>query len=195
MESGLTAKLAYLESLIIDVHWITIGQWQSCLNVPNIVMGSQGELVEARHCIPGGREAPAAEKQFAMSSPTLPSQPSQGELVGARHCVPGGREAPAADDMMPAPTQLKMKRYSFKWKQGHFHAIAVSTCDVASQTAPMYETSPEGAVTLTLAEAERLWAQKHEKLVQDFGGMLASQADQYENKLVQVSARLSTFQA
>ena len=55
-------------------------------------------------------------------------------------------------------------------------------CDAASQTAPMYSTDPDGTVTLTLAEAERLWAQKHEKL-EEFGGMLSSQAEQYEEQL------------
>ena len=40
-------------------------------------------------------------------------------------------------------------------------------------------------MTLTLAEAERLWANKHAELLKEFGGNLASQAERHEEQLVE----------
>ena len=65
---------------------------------------------------------------------------------------------------------------------------SVPTCDVASQTAPVYTTNSDGTVTLTLAEAERLWAGKHQLLLQEFGDMMVAQASQYEEQLAQAFA-------
>jgi hypothetical protein len=65
---------------------------------------------------------------------------------------------------------------------------SVATCDVASQTAPVYTTNSDGTVTLTPAEAERLWAGKHQLLLQEFGDMMAAQASQYEEQLAQAFA-------
>jgi len=43
-------------------------------------------------------------------------------------------------------------------------------------------------VTLTLAEADRLWGRKHQELLLEFQGMLSSQAEFYEKQLVEVGA-------
>ena len=53
----------------------------------------------------------------------------------------------------------------------------------------MYDSDPKGTVTLSLAEAERLWATKHEQLVEEFGVMLESQANHYEKKLMEAGER------
>ena len=63
-----------------------------------------------------------------------------------------------------------------------------SRCDAASQTDANYSTDAEGTVTCTLAEAERLWARKHQQLLQEFEVMMASQAEFYEQQFDNVSA-------
>jgi hypothetical protein len=60
---------------------------------------------------------------------------------------------------------------------------APSHADAGSQTAADYTLSPDGTVTLTLAEADRLWARKHQELLQEFEVMMESQAKLYEEKV------------
>ena len=60
--------------------------------------------------------------------------------------------------------------------------------DITSQTAPVYAINSAGTVALTLAEAEKLWAWKHQVLLQEFGDMMAAQANQYEEQLAQAFA-------
>ena len=86
-----------------------------------------------------------------------------------------------ASDSYDAEVVLESQRKS--QLQGCFHRIVLSTHGAASQTAPIYETDPECALTLTLAEAERLWAGKHHVLLQEFGDMLAAQENRWRKPL------------
>lgn len=70
----------------------------------------------------------------------------------------------------------------------HASRLVSKSCEAATQTRAIYECDPDGAVTLTLPEAERLWAGKHQELLAEFESMLTSQAEYYENKFGQVSA-------
>ena len=52
--------------------------------------------------------------------------------------------------------------------------------DAASQTTAEYTVGPDKTVTLTLAEPERLWGRKHADLLKEFGVMMASRGEYYE---------------
>ena len=55
-------------------------------------------------------------------------------------------------------------------------------------------TVSDGAVTLTLAAAERLWARERQELLQEFEGMVSFLGTHYEQQLRALLMRLHEFE-
>jgi hypothetical protein len=262
--SAMDARLARLESLITDIHWVTLGQWHLYHDAYNFPINAQElqenfEVDTTRMSAQTGGKAELGEVSPSTSSCILqrsldvvPRAGCTGPLGQAEHDEMPSEEKnndgnedfyDAAENPAPSSKFEPLDPWLFlgaselghlsqtchrslylveantpffnlqpvHWSSPPVNAadlgpivnmgrVAASTVeapcnigevDAASQTMGEYAHDPGGSITLTLAEAERLWAGKHQALMKEFEGMMSSQAEFYEKQVLSVGASLS----